>query len=296
MGIISKLTNPLNHGKDLEDAQKEYQTLVETFHTEQEHLSKLTMDLYSLRKEALKSLQVLDAYVSSLENCPEVLRKGTKRSLGYADAIREAWDFENAPHAANTDTGGASDVGMMGAAVAGGAFAMGGPAAAMAIATTFGTASTGAAISSLGGAAAANAALAWLGGGALAAGGAGMAGGATLLSFFGPIGWGIAGAAGIAFVVSSSFKKKKNDKVIAEIREYTRKCKEMTRRVRDAIEQAKLVKSHTQIAKENIAVSRLGRQVNDYNNEHFPQKRLFEMVSEAKKLGKLMKQSVNLNS
>ncbi len=42
-----------------------------------------------------------------------------------------------------------------------------GPSAAMALATTFGTASTGAAISTLGGAAATNAALAWLGGGVL---------------------------------------------------------------------------------------------------------------------------------
>lgn len=40
-----------------------------------------------------------------------------------------------------------------------------GPSAAMAFATTFGTASTGTAISSLSGAAATNAALAWLGGG-----------------------------------------------------------------------------------------------------------------------------------
>jgi hypothetical protein len=69
------------------------------------------------------------------------------------------------------------------------------PTAAMAIATTFGTASTGVAISTLTGAAATNAALAWLGGGAIAAGGAGMAGGQTLLAMAGPIGWMIGGTA-----------------------------------------------------------------------------------------------------
>ena len=70
-----------------------------------------------------------------------------------------------------------------------------GPSAAIAVATTFGTASTGMAISALSGAAATNAALAWLGGGAIAAGGGGMAAGNTLLAFVGPVGWTIAGVA-----------------------------------------------------------------------------------------------------
>ena len=68
------------------------------------------------------------------------------------------------------------------------------PTAAMWVATTFGTASTGTAISALSGAAATNAALAWLGGGALAAGGGGMVAGQALLALAGPVGWGIAGA------------------------------------------------------------------------------------------------------
>ena len=70
-----------------------------------------------------------------------------------------------------------------------------GPSAAMAVATTFGTASTGTAISALSGAAATNAALAWLGGWALVAGGGGMAAGSTLLAFLGPVGLGVAGIA-----------------------------------------------------------------------------------------------------
>ena len=69
------------------------------------------------------------------------------------------------------------------------------PSAAIAVATTFGTASTGTAISALSGAAATNAALAWLGGGAIAAGGGGMAAGNALLALAGPVGWTIAGAA-----------------------------------------------------------------------------------------------------
>ena len=71
----------------------------------------------------------------------------------------------------------------VGAGIAGGmAVASLAPSAAMWVATTFGTASTGTAISTLSGAAATNAALAWLGGGAAAAGGGGMASGTA---FFG---------------------------------------------------------------------------------------------------------------
>ena len=190
MGIISKLTNPINHGKDLDDARKAYEKKVESYKGKQEELSNLTIQLYELRKDSFRKLQELDSYVTTLENCPESIRKGSKRSLEYADQIRDAWDFENAPCAVNGETGNVADASIIGAAMAGGAVAVGGPTAAMAIATTFGTASTGTAISSLGGAAAANAALAWLGGGAVAAGGAGMSGGAALLGLFGPIGWG----------------------------------------------------------------------------------------------------------
>ena len=295
MSIIGKITNPLNHGKDLEDARKAYEKKVESYKKKQEELSDLTIRLYKLRKDSLRKLQALDEYVSKLCNCPESLRKGTKRSLEYADAIREAWDFENAPHAVNGESGNAADVSMMGAAVAGGAVAFGGPAAAMAIATTFGTASTGAAISSLGGAAAANAALAWLGGGAIAAGGAGMGGGAALLGLFGPIGWSIAGAAGVAFIVKSTFDKKKNDSAIEEIRKYSTACDALLNKTGRAIKQIKEIEKHTKSTSEKVGLSGLGLCPPDYNADQYPQSQLFEKVSEAKNLGKLMKQSVNIN-
>ena len=81
---------------------------------------------------------------------------------------------------------------------AGAAVASMAPSAAMWVATTFGTASTGTAISALSGAVATNAALAWLGGGALAAGGGGMAAGQALLALAGPVGWGVAGTSLVA--------------------------------------------------------------------------------------------------
>lgn len=87
------------------------------------------------------------------------------------------------------------------------------PTAAMAIATTFGTASTGTAISALSGAAATNAALAWLGGGAVIAGGGGMAAGNTLLALAGPLGWTIGGA---ALIGGGLLARKRNGKIAQE--------------------------------------------------------------------------------
>ena len=81
------------------------------------------------------------------------------------------------------------------------------PSAAMWIATTFGTASTGTAISALSGAAATKAALAWLGGGALSSGGGGMAAGSAFLAMAGPIGWGIGGATLLTSIVLFATKK-----------------------------------------------------------------------------------------
>lgn len=102
-----------------------------------------------------------------------------------------------------------SAVGAGSGIAAGTAVASMAPTAAIWVATTFGTASTGTAISALSGAAATNAALAWLGGGALAAGGGGMAAGQALLALAGPVGWGIAGASVLTSVLLFWRKKKK---------------------------------------------------------------------------------------
>ncbi|MFJ6099307.1 hypothetical protein [Williamsia muralis] len=84
------------------------------------------------------------------------------------------------------------------------------PTAALWVATTFGTASTGTAISTLSGAAATNAAVAWLGGGAVATGGGGTAAGGALLALAGPIGWTVAGATLLASVALFTKNKFEN--------------------------------------------------------------------------------------
>ena len=110
-----------------------------------------------------------------------------------------------------------SGVGILSGVAAGGAVAALAPTAAMGIATTFGTASTGAAIATLHGVVQTNAALAWLGGGALAAGGGGMAAGQALLALAGPIGWSIAAAGtGVSLLSLTSKNKKIADQAVEE--------------------------------------------------------------------------------
>lgn len=185
------------------------------------------IQLYVERCRAGDIIDNVEALVNSIANHPkdfdadfqeiEVSRKIFSDSCEFA--YRQLQDARKA--AAEAGAGLA----------AGAAVAFMGPTAAMWIATTFGTASTGTAISTLSGAAATNAALAWLGGGALAAGGGGTAAGTALLALAGPIGWTIAGATLLSSIVILSTKKtklnKQKNKEIAEIKSNTEKVREM---------------------------------------------------------------------
>ena len=115
------------------------------------------------------------------------------------------------------------------------------PSAAMWVATTFGTASTGTAISALSGAAANSAALAWLGGGSIAAGGAGVTGGQALLALAGPIGWSIAGATLLTSIILLSNNKRKIDKEkkdeIEKIKTNTEKIVEQSNSIKILLEE-----------------------------------------------------------
>lgn len=161
--------------------------------------------LFVERNRSIDSIENVKALINSIANKPktfddqfkeiETNRKTFVDSCAFADKELDA---------ARKAAGGA------GAGLAlGTSAAFMAPTAAMWIATTFGTASTGAAISTLSGAAATNAALAWLGGGALTAGGGGMAAGNALLALAGPVGWTIAGASLLSSIIIFSKKKVK---------------------------------------------------------------------------------------
>jgi hypothetical protein len=168
-------------------------------------------ELFNLRqKSGVDVIQPVQDYINQLANSPKEFDKSFSAYKVEFKEFNDLIDEFNAD-AVNTDfkTGGTTAAGV----VAGAGVAALMPSVAMAIATTFGTASTGTAIASLSGIAATNAALAWLGGGALAAGGAGMAGGTAFLALAGPIGVGI-GA--VSLIGGGLYASSKNKKIVQE--------------------------------------------------------------------------------
>lgn len=158
-----------------------------------EDTQRASVGLFEQRKRAASDvIEHVEAFVNRLANSPKEFAKSVADLRVAAGRFDEAVRQFEAEAAKTTRVGSATGVAGTAAGVGVAAF---GPTAALAVATTFGTASTGTAISALSGAAATNAALAWLGGGALAAGGGGMVAGQTLLALAGPIGWTIGGVA-----------------------------------------------------------------------------------------------------
>lgn len=170
--------------------------------------------LHSKRQSAIAQIKIIQDIINSIANSPKefVTQMGSveqellkfHQTEEYAEAALK-----------NEKNSGAS---IAAGVAAGGAFAALAPSAAMSIATTFGTASTGTAISALSGAAAQKAALAWIGrvtGGIATKAtitGAGMASGQAFLALAGPIGWGVSAAATSVSLISLSSKNKKISK------------------------------------------------------------------------------------
>lgn len=192
--------------KDLEEAQRKYNDAGLK-------ASKAAERLYGKRKEAVKAIEQLEKLLQRQQDFP---MEGIKRIADaranirlFTEAVINEEALTNTP---NDKTGRYIGMAIAGTTTGAAVATLGAPAA-MALATTFGTAATGTAISTLSGAAATNAALAWIGGGALAVGGGGMATGATILAMAGPIGLAIGGAtAGVAFWKTI----KRNEKIARE--------------------------------------------------------------------------------
>lgn len=143
-----------------------------------------------LRTRAVDLIENIEVLINSIANRPKSFDTDIAVIQMDKKEFTDACEFAKA----ELEAAKKSALGAGAGAAAGAAIVSVAPAAAMWIATTFGTASTGTAISALSGAAATNAALAWLGGGALAAGGGGMSAGTALLAMAGPVGWAVAGA------------------------------------------------------------------------------------------------------
>ena len=185
----------------LNEAVKDYNDTYNQF-------SDTALQLYFQRVRSVDVIQFVENFINSLSNHPKSFDTDFIEINKNKVEFMDAQDFADKElEKAKKDALGA------GAGIAAGAAITAlAPTAAVWIATTFGTASTGTAISALSGAAAANAALAWLGGGALAAGGGGMAAGNALLALAGPIGWSIAGFSILTSVVLFANNKLKSNK------------------------------------------------------------------------------------
>lgn len=155
------------------------------------------------RERSVDLQENVENLINSIANHPKNFDADFKEIHLYKKEFKDVCDYA----IQELDAAKKSMAGV-GAGIAGGmAVASLAPSAAMWVATTFGTASTGTAISTLSGAAATNAALAWLGGGAAAAGGGGMASGTAFLAMAGPVGWTIGGATLLASIALFANKK-----------------------------------------------------------------------------------------
>lgn len=230
---------------DMGDLDKQLEIAIKTYNDEYKNLEASGQQLFQERQYAVHVVENSAALINSIAKSP----KEFETQLSEIEILRKT--FKGACDFANEELKSAkrSAVGA-GAGVAGGmAVASLAPSAAMWIATTFGTASTGTAISALSGAAATNAALAWLGGGALAAGGGGITAGSAFLALAGPIGWGIGGftlcASAALFATRKTRLNKEKKKEIESVLNNAYKVKKMN-------EDIQCLKKETQNHCENL--------------------------------------------
>ena len=141
------------------------------------------MQLFGERNRAVDTIGFVENLINSIANRPKSFDADFEEIETSRDTFLNSCDFSQRELQAAREAAGGAGAGL----AAGASVAFMAPTAAMWVATTFGTASTGTAISTLSGAAASNAALAWLGGGALSAGGGGVAAGNALLAMAGPM-------------------------------------------------------------------------------------------------------------
>lgn len=262
--------------KRLEAAQNDYKLIAENANNK-------ALELYVVRKSSAKEIERVEMYINMLANAPKEFVKDVAQVKLEIKDFNEAVRIEETSTQDNLKGAGAAVAGT----VAGGLIASLGPTAAMAIATTFGTASTGAAISALTGAAATNAALAWLGGGAIAAGGGGMAAGNAFLALAGPVGWGIAG---VLIIGGGGFASYKNKKAAEEAQKITLEIKEKISILLPKLEELSKLVDKTKELKKALDLSLIINTFpNDYEKFSDKQKMaLGALINNTKAMGQLI--------
>ena len=212
--------------KALERAKKRYDL-------EYQNLSYLGEKLFEERKKSINLISDIEELINSIAKKPKSFKVELNEIEVKKNSFQDTIDFAEEQKNSLKKCAIGMEVGI----ATSGVFASIAPSAAMWVATTFGTASTGTAISALSGAAASNAALAWLGGGAVATGGSGIAAGQALLALAGPIGWGIAGTSiltSICLIVRKHFKIKESKRdEVKRVKSFIEQLKEIELRIEE---------------------------------------------------------------
>ena len=202
------------------------------------------LSLLRQRERSTDVIALVETVVNSIANTPKSFSTDFDEIHVNREQFLAAEEFAQMDLAAARTSAASAGAGF----TAGAAVASLAPSAAMWVATTFGTASTGTAISALSGAAASNAALAWLGGGAIAAGGGGASAGGALLALAGPIGWTVAGATlltSIALFAKAKFENReaKQEALIA-VKKNTARLKATDAQVDDILQRTTVLREH----------------------------------------------------
>jgi len=266
--------------KSLESSVKQHEYV-------RDDVQRASVELFEHRQRvASEVIQRVEDFINQLANSPKEFDKAVAEYRIEVKRFKETVRKLEVKAAEAMRVGGAYGGAGVAAGVGVAAF---GPTAAMAIATTFGTASTGTAISALSGAAATNAALAWLGGGALAAGGGGMAAGNVLLAMAGPVGWTIGGA---ALVGSGVYLNSKNAKIAEEATQKRIEVEAEIRSLRIANQEIRELSSKTRELAEGClkALHYFKTSApNDYRKFNQEQKeRLGTLINQIRAMGKLL--------
>lgn len=245
--------------------------------------------LYVERCRATDTIDFVAHLINSIANHPKEFDTAFEAIETNREKFTEVCEYADRELAAARKAAGDAGAGL----AAGASVAMMGPTAAMWVATTFGSASTGAAISTLSGAAASNAALAWLGGGALTAGGGGMAAGNALLALAGPIGWTIAGATLLTSILLFANKKVKLNKEknaeIESVKKNTEAVKEMDVKIAVLLEQTEKTRKSLNTAYQNC-LDLYGKSYLDFNE--IQKQSLGALVNNTKALSALFEKTV----
>ena len=227
--------------EDIADKLTELDRMLDTSITEYNDAYTLMNDkgvqLFMERNRATDTIAMVEVLVNSIANRPKSFEKEFEEIRVNRDSFKNACEFGERQLQAARDAAAGAGAGL----AAGASVAFMAPSAAMWVATTFGTASTGTAISALSGAAAQSAALAWLGGGSLATGGGGMAAGTAFLAMSGPIGWSIAGATLLTSILLFTSKKmklnKQKNEEIEAVKKNTEKVREVDADLRELLDE-----------------------------------------------------------